>query len=216
MEIVNINSFTELIDAIDGMSRSSLFRGVSNEKYKLIPSLFRHKKLGDAEKRENNIMWVFKTHAKAHMVNTPRTDLEWLTIAQHHGLPTRLLDWSLSPLVAAFFAVKDDFDKDAAIYVYDKGLFSREEDLSLNSIREIVPFFPSHVTKRISSQSGMFTIHPYDKFEINNNILSKKIFIPNNIKSDILGKLVKFGINHETMFPDLDGLSCYVKYLNEY
>lgn len=47
-------------------------------------------------------------------------DWDMLTIAQYHGLATRLLDWSFNPLVAAYFAVKDFEDCDAVIYAYLK------------------------------------------------------------------------------------------------
>ena len=55
-------------------------------------------------------------------------DWDMLTIAQYHGLATRLLDWSFNPLVAAYFAVKDFEDCDAVIYAYLKNqiLMSRK------------------------------------------------------------------------------------------
>lgn len=216
MKEKTIKSFSEFTDEINGVSPTSLFRGISDKNFKLIPSLFRHKDLGDPKIREKNLMWVFKAQSKAHLINTPSNEIEWLTIAQHHGLPTRLLDWSLSPLVSAFFAVKNDFNKDGAICIYDKEQFSQEENINIKNLDAIVSFFPSHVTKRISAQSGMFTVHPLKNSELKKEDLTKTIIIKKEIKVEILSKLVKYGIHHSTMFPDLDGLSNYIKYLNKY
>jgi DNA polymerase III epsilon subunit len=213
--LFTVKTFSDFDTAIDGISKTALCRGVPHHEYPLLPSLFRHTDVEQADTREYNSMWVFKTHAKPHLDVIPLNDIEWLTIAQHHGLPTRLLDWSLSPLVACFFAVQSLTTDDAAVFIYDVGKFKKEEDIILSELKDIVAFFPSHATKRVASQSGMFTIHPTTIMKLESKSL-KKILIPASRKKYFLEKLVKYGIHHGTIFPDLDGLSSYVRYLNNY
>jgi hypothetical protein len=145
----------------------------------------------------------------------PKTDLDWLVVAQHHGLPTRLLDWSLSPLVACFFAVNDLSDTDGAIFIYNVKSFRKEEVIDVHNLREITAFMPSHSTKRIAMQSGFFTIHPTSKIQLNDGSISKLI-IPSERKRYFLDRLSKYGVHHGTIYPDLDGLSAYIKYLKNY
>jgi len=213
--LIVVDSFSDFDRAIDGFSKTSLCRGVSNHEYPLLPSLFRHADVESADIREHNLMWVFKTHAKAHLDNLPENEVEWMAIAQHHGLPTRLLDWSLSPLVACFFAVQSLSSDDAAIYIYDIGKFKKEEEIKPSKLNDIVAFFPSHGTKRVTAQSGMFTIHPTKNMKLESGLI-KKILIPTAKKKYFLEKLVKYGIHQGTVFPDLDGLSNYIRYLNDY
>tara|TARA_R100000656_G_scaffold112487_1_gene84639 strand:- start:673 stop:1884 length:1212 start_codon:yes stop_codon:yes gene_type:complete len=213
--LVVVKTFPELDQAIDGISKTALCRGVSNHEYPLLPSLFRHADVESADVREHNLMWVFKTHAKPHLRSTPGNEVEWLAIAQHHGLPTRLLDWSLSPLIACFFAVQSLSKTDAAIYIYDIGKFKKEEDIDSSKIEDIVAFFPSHATKRVTAQSGMFTIHPTKNMKLESESI-KKIVIPAARKKYFMEKLVKYGVHPGTVFPDLDGLSNYISYLNGY
>ncbi|WP_206483666.1 FRG domain-containing protein [Thalassotalea sp. G2M2-11] len=213
--LIVVKTFAEFDKAIEPFSKSALCRGVSNHEYPLLPSLFRHSEVENADLRERNLMWVFKTHAKAHLPNVPQSELEWLIIGQHHGLPTRLLDWSLSPLVACFFAVQSLSEDDAAVYIYDIGDFKKEEDVDLSKLEDIIAIFPSHNTKRVTAQSGMFTIHPSKDMKLETSKITK-IKIPSNRKQYFMDKLIKYGVHQGTIFPDLDGLSNYIKFLNDY
>jgi hypothetical protein len=73
-------------------------------------------------------------------------------------------------------------------------------------------FLPQHVSKRIIAQSGIFTIHPKPTEEFKNNGISKVIIKP-TIRREIKRRLEKLGIHQGTMFPDLDGIATYVKWL---
>lgn len=217
MKEITVNSFRKFDEKIDRLKQSALCRGVSKSVYELIPSLFRNQIVPDIDidLRESNMMWLFKSHAIAHLQKPPKSELEWLTIAQHHGLPTRLLDWSLSPLVACFFAVCSNMNEDGAVYVYDIGKFKKIEDIDIKTLNGIVAFFPPHTTKRVTAQSGMFTVHPTSQKKLENDNISK-IIIPYKIKRKMLDKLVKFGIHNATLFPDLEGLARYIRYHNNY
>lgn len=79
------------------------FRGLGDRDWHLEPSLARY---GGID-REMPLIKRFKQNALPHMGARPENEWEWLFVMQHHGLPTRLLDWTESALIGLYFAVND-------------------------------------------------------------------------------------------------------------
>jgi hypothetical protein len=102
-----------------GRFRSSFaFRGVPSADYSLQTGLSRLG--GAAEELERHMLRNFRKYAQRKAV--PQDSVwNWLAVAQHHGLPTRLLDWTYSPYVALHFATEDvtTFDTDAVVWCVD-------------------------------------------------------------------------------------------------
>ncbi|MEK6372120.1 MAG: FRG domain-containing protein [Acidobacteriota bacterium] len=122
---ITINSWTELQeslfadswnDAIARFRSNFVFRGVPRVTHALDSSL----QTGGLVAQERHLLTSFRKYALRSAVHGDWV-WNWLSLAKHHGLPTRLLDWTYSPYVAAHFATYNlrDFDQDGAIWCVD-------------------------------------------------------------------------------------------------
>ena len=226
--INNINEYIDLIFNLNKLKGSNslrriLFRGQDIDE-PLLPKIarFKIKNLRIIEQK------IFSDFKRLSILSTNKQNIEnnldWLALAQHNGLPTRLLDWSENPLIALWFAFNKKINsaEDKYRYIY---CFIIDEDFSINNadnpftISKTKSFMPNHLSNRITAQKGCFSIHELidNKFlpldtndEYKERIL--KYQIPANLRNEILLELDSLGINAFSAFPDLEGLSKFLQW----
>lgn len=140
IENVNIGTVSELINSLNSLPNNYIFRGHADSKWKLESTLERT--LG--KKWSSRLASEFEEHylnlfmSKYHIYNenehAPKSKLSWLSVMQHYGVPTRLIDFTESPYIALYFAMEAYVSQggaDLSIYAID---YSAIMDASLNFI----------------------------------------------------------------------------------
>jgi len=137
-ELHDILYFDSYNNYLNRYRSSYVYRGVDCSKYDLSTTLNR---LGESHLEKHLLRNFIKYSSRTH-----RYSSIWylLALAQHHGLPTRLLDWTYSPLVALHFATADfdQFDKDGAIFSIN---YVDTKDLLPAVLKEIITKEGSHI-----------------------------------------------------------------------
>jgi hypothetical protein len=115
IQISSLGEFIECVtpaepDPVTGRRRDfGVYRGSKDAEAPLLTSLDRLGGIEPAHTKadlEEHLLRNYIRYSRPHLGNEPVDDWEHLISAQHHGVPTRLLDWTYSPLVAAFFATR--------------------------------------------------------------------------------------------------------------
>src|SRR5687768_8758185 len=151
----------------------------------------------------------------------PESEWDWLSLAQHQGLPTRLLDWTANALAALWFVVAADPPESNQMGVLWVLKVDSENEKSPSNgenpfdLRRTYVFQPFHIDRRITAQAGWFSVHRYseerDKFiSLDRNIKYKnslnRYSVPFSAFNRLRHELRVVGLTQATMFPDLPGL----------
>lgn len=119
------------------------FRGCTNTKHDLLPSLGRKPfKL----EHERALINAFKQNAVQFVDQRPQSQWEWLFLARHHAVPTRLLDWTESPLIALYFAthslehIEKNDKKDGCLWILFPTELNENANIRLTNRRDL-PIF---------------------------------------------------------------------------
>lgn len=171
---------------------------------------------------EEMILSEFRRLSSPYLAKLPTSHSEWVLHAQHHGLPTRLLDWTSNPLKALYFAVEDKRDtNDGVVWSWDS--FRVEWTEEFPDLNAQHPYFhrPSHLNDRIVAQESMFlvyalgpeqtSIEPLNLLSIPDEGRVEKFIVPANKKSLIRKQLDGFGINALSMFPSMGSAAAMVR-----
>lgn len=131
-----IVSFQDYIDTVLEHDGNTLgYRGVSNRDYKLVPSIGRVSKDDQMRAMSSEQGMFFNFKKELVRFQKVASDIECAILAQHFGLPTRLLDWTTNPLVALHFAINSKTDSDACVYLLSFLVESiSEEDVDYTSL----------------------------------------------------------------------------------
>lgn len=207
IQISTVEEFHELIK--QHWDSHYIYRGEDNISYELRPHFGRDMVKSDKNTVETELYYFneFKRIAVPNLEYSLQNNWDWISIAQHHGLHTRLLDWTENPLVAAYFAVRNNRRNDSVLYILEtKDLKKVDFTIDPFSITSNLIFYPNHLSRRISAQSGLFTIHhkPEELFE---SPSLKRVIIKSECQIDLWVTLGIYKINESSMFPDLDGLT---------
>ena len=207
------------------------WRGHSIHSWQLVPSVYRGSRPPQHE--GNMAIRFYQRAATRYPKCPPEGDFAgWLFLMQHYRLPTRLLDWTESILVAAYFACKENPSEDAVLWalspyklndiqVGTNSIVSPNHDLARQLFRPpfterfepataTVAIMARELDLRMTVQLSAFTIHgsktPMEDLPSPETFLLE-FSIPASSKESIIANLFYLGVRESTLFPDLEHLA---------
>ena len=201
-----------------------IFRGQRSAEWKLQSSFDRwyaNGMVGSRDELFKSLMEIFKEQCDFYDLPEEflKDEIWMIALAQHYGLPTRMLDWAESPYIAAFYAFSEaaiagELEDDCAVWAIDKrdNLWGKDRGTEIVELRQ-----RGNIILR--NQSGMFTLlhtsqsclEEYVSEAADNSTALYKFTIPTSDVWNALLDLDAMGINHQKLFPGLNGSAIAAK-----
>ncbi len=242
--VVRIESWEDYLSIItDSPYQNWAFRGQRDAHAPLFSVLSRYLKSFGVDPRawpdqEERILRIFKRKAIHFLEDVPDRDddFEWLALMQDHGAPTRLLDFTWSPYVAAFFALHNTTGE-GGIWACNPAAIEKKKEVDLDKpggfrkafLSGAGPFVwlgePYAMNRRLIAQSGTFLIPSVLNKSIEEIVLEypnpsdtliKFILPTDKVREKGMRELYRMNITQATLFPDLDGLARSLAYELEF
>jgi len=218
--------------ALAASGRNILLRGQAAD-WDLRPTFLRDLRSGtspsDAAITEKKAMEHFKSQAHIHepsmrtsIFDTRAEFFEWWAAMQHHRAPTRLLDWTASPYVAAYFAAEQGPGTDGVVLVIDADAIAQKWKDTIGEEFEVAHFFgsppsalraftPFRKSARLVAQQGYFTVATspltaHDALLASAGAILRRWVVPAALKPVVLLHLRTMNVTAGSLFPGLDGL----------
>jgi hypothetical protein len=243
VEIVICNNLTEYIIAslnayVKFGQFNTWFRGVNKSEFCLIPKIYRSpKKDATFFELEASLTEDYLVRSAPISCISPQNVWHQYAEMQHHGLPTRLLDWSRSPLVALFFALTGDGGHECAVWAISPFIFNEKmggrayvpvPGITRSVIDRYLPYplikssnrmpiypraiEPTYTNRRIVAQQGCFTVHGSSSDNIENypdanSYLIKIVISDTANNNELRSQLYFLGIRQDYIYQDLDSIA---------
>jgi hypothetical protein len=225
-QISSLSEYDNWVNKNRNKTAHTLYRGQEND-WPLLPSICRGTARHKIKEQEQQLLTLFKRESKPCLHLIPTNDWDWLVVAQHHSLPTRLLDWSTSHYAALWFALENSKAiKNTRPEVWCMQPLSKD---FIDDLDKAKPFSGSRTKifetsfkiPRVRAQHGCFTLLKYVEsankgfvpLEKNKYLKGRlsKVKIKAEAAPKILALLECKGFHHNRMYPDIDKVALSIK-----
>lgn len=222
IETVSVGSIESLLEEMVprlGFQRTPVYRGQASAEWRLLPPLFREE-VAKTDQRtwaelEAACLFSLKQQARGELAHDPATELEWIALGAHHGLPTRFTTWSENALVALFYASDPAFpDVDGVVWRIMPGDPSFNISQDYEQIPELPRLYrPARPDVAMRNQRVCFLSHPLPKedaapetfeevYELGTDrLVLTKLVIPAAWKGYLRRRLALMGVDHRFLNP---------------
>ena len=237
--ITCLGSYFDVLNSVLKQEGTFWFRGNADLTWRLIPSALRYT-IPSKRNRALNLLTDFKRFGELKLPRAPNAneDFKWIQLAQHYGLPTRLLDWTKNAAIALYFACENEPEKDGAVFIFnpidlnreavpkEARIFDPHKDtelirayLELGGMKDLrglktIAVNPPWNSERIMLQQGVFTLHGSRYFTLTDRQAPSLVYlkIEKDYKANLLQELERVGVNEMSIFPEAEHMCSYLKW----